>query len=307
MMKKTKLCTSLMIAFGSGVVALPALAQQTLERVEITCSSIKRIDAETALPVTVIRVEELTRQGITTAEQALSRIAANQSNFGVSQAVGGTTGAKAEADLRGLSGPIGSNSNKTLVLLNGRRLANHAFDAAAVDLNAIPLNAIDRIEILRDGASAIYGTDAIAGVVNVRFLQRFDGTLVSFGYGNTTDTDTREFRGNVISGFTDEKRGVEVVAVADYFDREALFQTDRYFSRSIDQRRQGGSSFLSSVSNPGTIFDPATGDPLRVPANSDGTPAVSEFQPGRNRFDRAPFQPLVPETERYGLSLRGKV
>ena len=97
------------------------------------------------------------------------------------------------------------------------------------------------------------------------------------------------------------------MAVADYFHREALFQTDRYFSRSIDQRRQGGSSFLSSVANPGTVFDPVTGDPLRVPANSDGTPAVSEFRPGRNRFDRAPFQPLVPETERYGVSFRGKV
>ena len=65
-----------------------------------------------------------------------------------------------------MSGPTGTNANKTLVLLNGRRLANHAFDAAAVDLNAIPLSAIERIEVLRDGASAIYGTDAIGGVIN---------------------------------------------------------------------------------------------------------------------------------------------
>ena len=82
MLKRTKLCTSLMIAFGSGI-AVPAMAQQTMERVEITGSSIRRVDAETALPVTVIKVEELTKQGVTNAEQAMQRIAANQSNFGV--------------------------------------------------------------------------------------------------------------------------------------------------------------------------------------------------------------------------------
>ena len=105
----------------------------------------------------------------------MQRIAANQSNFGVSQSIGATTGAKAETDLRGLGGPTGANGNKTLVLLNGRRIVNHSFDAAAVDLNAIPLNAIDRIEVLRDGASAIYGTDAIGGVINFHPEARLPG------------------------------------------------------------------------------------------------------------------------------------
>ena len=87
MLKRTKLCTSLMIAFGSGI-AVPAMAQQTMERVEITGSSIRRVDAETALPVSIIKVEELTKQGVTTAEQAVQRIAANQSNFGQSGSIG---------------------------------------------------------------------------------------------------------------------------------------------------------------------------------------------------------------------------
>jgi iron complex outermembrane receptor protein len=213
-------------------------------------------------------------------------------------------GASAVA-LRGL-GP-----DATLVLVNGRRVAPYPFAqngiTAFVDLNSLPLAAIQQIDILRDGASAIYGTDAIAGVVNVRFLEKYDGALVSAGYGNTTDTDTSEYRAAFITGFSDERRGTELVVIADYFHREALFQTDRYFSFSIDQRRQGGSSFLSSVANPGTVFDPVTGDPLRVPADSDGTPEVSEFRPGRNRFDRAPFQPLVPETERFGFTVRAKI
>jgi outer membrane receptor protein involved in Fe transport len=206
--------------------------------------------------------------------------------------------------LRGLS------PDATLVLQNGRRLAPYPFAqsgiTAFVDLNSIPLAAIRQIDILLDGASAIYGSDAIAGVVNVRFLEKFNGALVNLGYGNTTDTDTGEYRASLVSGFTDESRGFEAVVVADYFHRNALFQTDRYFSRSIDQRRQGGSSFLSSVSNPGTVFDPVTGDPLRVPADSNGMPAIGDFTPGRNRFDRAPFQPLVPETERHGVYTRLK-
>ncbi len=188
---------------------------------------------------------------------------------------------------------------------DGRRLAPYPFAqngiTAFVDLNSIPLAAIRQIDILRDGASPIYGSDAIAGVVNIRFVEKFNGALVSAGYGNTTDTDTAEYRASIVSGCSDERRGIEAVLVADYFHRNALFQSDRYFSESIDQTRLGGRSFLSSVANPGTVFDPITGDPLRVPADSNGRPAVSDFTEGRNRFDRAPFQPLVPETERAGV------
>ncbi len=98
------------------------------------------------------------------------------------QPIGATTGGKAEADLRGLSAATGNNANKTLVLLNGRRIVNHPFDAAAVDLNAIPLAAISRIEVLRDGASAIYGTDAIGGVINFILRRDFQGIEVAGEY-----------------------------------------------------------------------------------------------------------------------------
>ena len=102
MFTRTKLSASLLVAFGGALAStLAAAQQQQLERVEITGSSIRRIEAEGALPVTVIKVEDLTRQGVTTAEQAMQRIAANQSNFGVNAGVGATTGGKSEADLRG--------------------------------------------------------------------------------------------------------------------------------------------------------------------------------------------------------------
>ena len=275
------------------------------ERVVVTGTNINASDSPPFVPETIFNREAVERSGSRSLGDFFQSLPQNSGpsfteNQNESLAPGG-----AAVALRGLT------PDATLVLINGRRVAPYPFAqngiTAFVDLNSIPLAAIRQIDILRDGASAIYGTDAIAGVVNVRFLEKYDGAMVTAGYGNTTDTDTSEYRGSLITGYTDERRGTQLAVVADYFHREALFQTDRFFSRSIDQRRQGGSSFLSSVANPGTVFDPATGDPLRVPADSDGTPEVSEFSPGRNRFDRAPFQPLVPETERFGFAIHGKV
>jgi outer membrane receptor protein involved in Fe transport len=278
---------------------------QEADRVLVTGSNIGGGEAPDWVPASVFNRERIERAGSRSLGDFMRELpqssgASFTENQNDSLAPGG-----AAVALRGLT------ADATLVLVNGRRVAPYPFAqggiTAFVDLNSFPLAAIQQIDILRDGASAIYGTDAIAGVVNIRFLEKFDGALVSFGYGNTTDTDTSEYRASVISGYTNERRGLELVVVADYFHRESLFQVDRFFSFSTDQRRQGGSSFLSSVSNPGTVFDPVTGDPLMVPANSDGTPEVSEFLPGRTRFDRAPFQPLAPETQRAGVYGRAKV
>jgi iron complex outermembrane receptor protein len=284
--------------------ALPE-AEDVLEEERIVITGSNLTEAPPFVPETVFNREAVERTGSRSLGDFFQLLPQNSGpTFTENQNDSLAPGAAAVA-LRGLS------PDATLVLVNNRRVAPYPFAQAGitafVDLNSIPQAAIQQIEILRDGASAIYGTDAIAGVVNVRFLEKFDGTLASFGYGNTTDTDVGEYRSAVITGFSDEQRGIDLVLVADYFHRNALFQLDRFFSRSIDQTRQGGSSFLSSVANPGTIFDPVTGDPLKVPADSDGTPAVDEFEPGRNRFDRAPFQPLVPETERYGVYTRAKV
>lgn len=165
-------------------VALPVLAQNTAppQRVEITGSSIRaRLATEGALPLQVIRAEDIRALGITSAEQLVDQLGANAANvdnatsrnnvFGAEQ--DRLTGGSAFANLRGL-GPTG-----TLVLLNGRRLSNHGMSGGAVDLNAIPLAAVDRVEVLKDGASALYGTDAIGGVIN--FILRNDFNGLSLG------------------------------------------------------------------------------------------------------------------------------
>ena len=129
-------------------------------KVAVTGSSIKGVAAQSASPITVVKVDEILKQGVTTTEEALSKITANQAGFVTAQNVGASGTAGSTANLRGIG------ANKTLILLNGRRLAANAYDSGVTNLNIIPLAMLDRIEVLRDGASAIYGTDAIGGVIN---------------------------------------------------------------------------------------------------------------------------------------------
>ena len=312
MFRKTKLCTGLLLAFG-GTLASSSFAQQTLERVEITGSSIRRVDAETALPVTIIKVEDLTKQGITTAEQALTRIAANQSNFGISQSIGATTGGKAEADLRGLSGPSNTNANKTLVLLNGRRLANHAFDAAAVDLNAIPLAAVSRIEVLRDGASAIYGTDAIGGVINFILRKDFTGLELSAEGQQPKRSgggDTQRF--SLVGGFGSlAEQKFNVMATIDWRKQSVLRAIDRPFSKTgiLGSSRAAISSGTSGTSFPGDLngFEPSgpnCAPPASIPRNTnpDNTGAFNSC-----RYDFSSQVDIIPENEQIMGLVRGSI
>jgi iron complex outermembrane receptor protein len=183
MLKTSRLSRALALAFGATTLSyIPqALAQEALERVTITGSSIKRLESETALPVTVVTREQIERSGATNVEDVLRRVS-GMSGL-VSDSTQGAGYATSNANMRGL-GP-----NSTLVLLNGRRLAGHPFGSiggsVAVDLNSIPFAAIERIEVLRDGASAIYGTDAVGGVVNFITRKDYRNGELSVRYGDT--------------------------------------------------------------------------------------------------------------------------
>src|ERR1700712_4093492 len=164
--------------------AAPATTQ--LKRVEVTGSAIRRVDAETAVPITIMRTEDLKKQGVTTTAEIVSRITGSNSIDNAAGSIGSATGGASFADMRGIG------ANKTLVLLNGRRLANNSMSGThsqggAVDLNTIPFAAIDRVEVLRDGASALYGTDAIGGVIN--FITKKSLTDGSLSLGGSMADD----------------------------------------------------------------------------------------------------------------------
>ncbi|WP_395643663.1 TonB-dependent receptor plug domain-containing protein [Rudaea sp.] len=194
--RRNFLCAAVLAA-----LACPAIAQETgqsplttLGEVSVTGSRIKRADVEAALPITIVKKAEIEAQGITSAEQLMQflNIAGNGSDGLTSAAVDMDLG-----ELRGTSGVSGANlrgqgSDATLVLLNGRRVATQGLRGQAVDLNSIPFAAIDRVEILRDGASAVYGTDAVGGVIN--FITRSDYRGVTVN----ADADvTQEGGGNI--------------------------------------------------------------------------------------------------------------
>jgi iron complex outermembrane receptor protein len=264
MMKQTVLSASLRTMFAAGAVAaaVPAFAQQAAEqpmqRVEITGSSIKRIQAEGATPLTVIKADDFVKQGVTTVQEALSRIASNQSSMGSGNAVGGNTsglptGGQASADLRGLGG------DKTLVLLNGRRLANHPYDSASVDLNMIPISALERVEVLRDGASAIYGTDAIGGVINFITKRSVQTTTITGEALRPRKDGADEERVNLSTGWGDlDKNGFNVFGIVDWHRQEALTSQQRAFSQTgvVPSR---GLSVTSGTTFPGNYFDPVSG------------------------------------------------
>ena len=238
MLKRTTLAKSLLIAFGAGALhgsdavaqQAPAVAPQELQRVEVTGSAIKRLDAETALPVTVLKFDEPKKEGIVTIEQVLSMIGGNQSQQGTSQSVGLSTGGASFASLRGLG------QNKTLVLLNGRRIANNSFDGSAPDLNMIPFAQLERVEVLRDGASALYGSDAIDSVITfITFITKKDltGGTITLGADMPRQDGGKSQNANVDFGFGDlTKNRYNVMGFIDFQKQDPILASQRPFGSS---------------------------------------------------------------------------
>jgi len=232
MFQRTKICSGLLLAFGGSMLSIApgAFAQDSsVQRVEITGSSIKRIDAETSVPVTVIKADDLKKQGVTTVEQILSNISAAQVQIGTAQVVGSGSGGAAFADIRGIG------ANKTLVLLNGRRIANNAFDSSAPDLNMIPFAAIERVEVLRDGASALYGTDAIGGVINFITRKDYRGGTITLGLDSPQHAGGASHSANIGMGIGDlQKDGINVLAFIDFNKTARIASTQRdFFKRTL--------------------------------------------------------------------------
>ena len=241
--------TALALACATAVQAQAPAPQ----RVEVTGSSIKRIDAEPALPVQVSGREEIERAGLTTAAELVARIAAASNGLtdGVSIGTGGFRDQMGmnSANLRG----IGTSS--TLVLLNGRRMANFASpgDDTGVDLNNIPAAAVERVEVLLDGASAIYGTDAIGGVINFITRKDWHGAALSARVAGTHEGGAGKRTASAGAGFGSlDKDGYNGFAVLDLQKTAALRTSQRAFINDLKSPERLP-HLLSSAPSPGNI------------------------------------------------------
>ena len=198
-----------------------AEAEVSVERIEVTGSRINRTDVETASPVTVISSEFIAQSGYSSVEEILSaQPTAAGMNLGATTNNG--SGGSATVNLRGMG------AQRTLVLLNGRRMVSSGTGAdSAVDLNTIPVAMIKNIEILKDGASAVYGSDAIAGVVNIITKKDFVGTELTVD-GSQTDKGDGTSKGvSILHGL--ELGEGNLVLGLQYSDRGEIIQSDRDF------------------------------------------------------------------------------
>lgn len=294
------LARSVLIACGATASVLasqPLFAQDAgakLQRVEITGSAIKRIDAETSVPVTVIKAEDLKKQGVSSVEQMLASISSSQSSSGTSQVVGSGTGGASFADARGVG------SNKTLILLNGRRIANNAISGASVDLNMIPFAAIERIEVLRDGASALYGTDAIGGVINFITRNDFTGGTITVGVDSPQKAGGRGSSVNIGGGLGNlDTDGFNIFGFIDSQKTDSISGVQRPFNT----RYPGG---LSPTPYPANYYqDGNSGNPLAPGCVSPITiPDAAGFG---CQITTSSFVDYIPKVDRQSGFLKGSV
>jgi iron complex outermembrane recepter protein len=287
----------------------PVTSPQKIEKIEVTGSNIKRADTEGPAPVQVITRADIERSGQTTVGEVLRNLPINSSASYDDTFTGSFARGSAGVSLRGLG------QRATLTLINGRRMASIGFaqnlQDTFVDLNSIPLAAIERIEVLKDGASAIYGSDAIAGVVNIILRKDFKGLELTTGYGSSSRRDGEETRASIAAGIGEAgKDKYNLIAVLDYFNRETIWARDRDFSSTQDQRRyQGGTDLRSTLSSPGNYARvggfPAPFAPTRIPFASCPAERLVPINGVTQCVENTNiYNTLIPETQRLGLFSR---
>ncbi len=294
--RRSALARSVLIACGATAAVLaaqPAFAQDaTLQRVEVTGSAIKRIDAETAVPITVVKMDDLKKQGISTVEQILSSLSVVQASLGTSQVIGSGTGGASFADIRGLG------QNKTLILLNGRRVANNSIDGSAPDMNMIPFAAIERVEVLRDGASALYGTDAIGGVINFITRNDFTGGTITVGVDTPQHPGGRGQSVNIGGGFG--KLDTDGFNVFGFIDSQKTGSIGG-LERDFNTRYPGG---LSPTPFPANYFQ--EGDVGNPAAPGCVSPILITAGPGAGcTMTTSAYVDYVPKIDRQSGFLKG--
>ena len=275
-------------------------AAQKVDKIEVTGSHIKRIEGEGALPVTVFTREDIERSGATTPMELLSLVSANNSlgNVSLANVIGSTTFSAQTASLRGLGG------GRTLVLVNGKRLDGFAGEVQGVqgvNLAAIPFAAIQRVEVLKDGASAIYGSDAIGGVINFIMRSDYRGAEAMAYFGSPTRSGGGEqLRANGTAGFGDLRGdGYNVLVALSYDKQKSLDQRDRDFSNT-SYRPELGLVGISSNSFPGRITTGGIGVP-GTPNNCAPTTYFPDLEGCYYDPSAIPGVQMIPDNEKWNF------
>lgn len=293
------LCVSVVHSVAAQDAQSPDAKARTLDTVQVTGSHIKRAQLSGVGPVSVVDAEAIERSGATSVETLLQRLpasagfAGSQSNAYWAENGYGTT----QVNLRGLG------INRTLVLLNGRRIVNGGTGAnSSVDLNVIPVSLIERVEVLKDGASAIYGADAVAGVVNIITKQGFEGAEAVVRYGQTSQGDGEETSVDVSWGVSSERGSL--MAAVSYFDSGAVNMASRAPCGLIESDGRlvcSGSS--STIGGRALLADGRRVNFNQVPGG-DGD-FYESYSAAKHNYNGNPTLNAVNPIERLSLSVFG--
>jgi len=291
-------------ARNPSAVTTTSASGESLSEIVVTGTSIKGLDAESALPVTVLKAEDIARTGATSAED-LFRYISSASSAGSTvqaQATGNQTGSISTISLRGLT------SARTLVLINGLRSAPYGGGSTgtagnSVDISSIPVASIERVEILKDGASAIYGSDAIAGVVNFILKDNFQGVDASvYGGAPTRSGGGTEQQASFFGGIGDLKTDRYNINLGLDFDhtQEILGSSRPFASRYSPGVGNDVTSSFAFPANIAVFPAPAKGKPTTInPAVGACAPSLNDVNfPAQCRFDNSPYDSVQPDTKR---------
>jgi iron complex outermembrane receptor protein len=285
----------------------------------VTGSNIPTSEEVGPNPVDTYRREDITRLGVRSATDLIQKLPA-ATGAAINENVADGDG-RVEINLRGIL------AKETLVLQDGRRLAPVGFAGDTVDLNTIPLGLIDHVDVLKDGASAIYGADAVSGVFNVWLIHKFRGLELYSSYGNTnlgSANDVGEERSYLLAGTGGDK--TDIVFYAELYNRAALYSRDVDITSNANFKRFGGGPFLSGhfAGHIGRyVFDPSLAGGSRTPTphsqvnlpspdSPDLPPIVGQYRLIRfpeDFFNFAKITPAIPAVDReylYG-SLNDKI
>lgn len=298
----------------------PASTTQVLEKFEVTGSRVKRLDYETPAPVVTFTAAAIDDKGYLTVGEFFQSLPYNSATANSEFTTASFVTGAATVNVRGLG------SNRVLTLVNGRRSVPYALTNSAsgtaqtvFNFNSIPSSAIDRVEFLKDGASAIYGSDAITGVYNIKLKNNYAGSAIDFTLSNTLKHDTLSKRVSLFTGLN--RNGWEIVAGVNYQSRNANFLSD-FGVTTTDFRSLGvkGTNLNSTIYHPTYLALNATlaqasglgtTSGFYIIPSSEGTanPTKSSFVnigtstagiPNSNRQDFANVTQIYPESESYG-------
>ena len=320
MFKQTKLTYSLCVLVGATLALSSTLTSAQVQTLEVTGSRIRNASAESSSPVTVLTAEDIAASGVTNLQDLLLQmpemgtpsISRTNSNFSTSSA------GVATIDLRNLG------TSRTLVLINGRRVVSGVPGASAVDFNTIPTEFVERIEVLTGGASAVYGSDAVAGVVNIILKRRIDGLVLDVQTGQSSQGDNKTNKASISWGGRTEDGRTSLMTNFTLSDQGAVYSRDRSAS-AVDQASVGAyftgdpaefftaqrpyySSYAPQgrfFTNPGVdndskTFD-ASGNLISFSTNGPAGDGV-----GATGFNRSAYRTIAIPTKRMLFSSKGE-